>query len=119
MTVLFILPRVRFVGKAFCAYTYTIRTKPILVMNIKMNGIIKKTLCSPVIKNLFSSTSTTGIASNQLRTLWNNSRRFQVTPIASTKLFKHPSVSCNFGHCRHSHTKGTLYRNLFHHFIVI
>ena len=74
-------------------------------MNVKMNGIIRKTLCSPVIKNLFSPTSTTGIASNQLRTLWNNSRRFQVTPIASTKLFKHPSVSCNFGHCRHSHTK--------------
>lgn len=119
VTVIFILPRVRFIGKPFCAYTYTIRTKPTLVVNIKMNGIIRKTLCSPVIKNLFTTTSTTGIASNQLRTLWNDSRRIQITAIASTKLFKHPSVSCNFGYCRHSHTKGTLYRNLFHHFIVI
>lgn len=70
-----------------------------------MNGIVRNTLRSSVIKNLFSSSTSTGIAGNSLRTLWNVSRHAQITPIATVKSFKREHVFCNCGCCRSAHTK--------------
>ncbi|XP_053985200.1 complement component 1 Q subcomponent-binding protein, mitochondrial [Hylaeus volcanicus] len=72
-----------------------------------MNGIIRNTLRTSAIRNLFSSTSGTGIVNNQLRTLWNlHSRQTEVAPLSSIKAFKHHNVFCNCGCCRSVHTKG-------------
>ena len=85
-----------------------------------MNGIIKNTLRPSIIKNLFSTTSSTGITCNQLRTLWNVSRQTQITSIVPIKLFKHENVFCNYNCCRNSHSKGifNISFNLFYHLII-
>ncbi|XP_006621860.1 complement component 1 Q subcomponent-binding protein, mitochondrial [Apis dorsata] len=70
-----------------------------------MNGIIRNTLRSSIIKNLFSTMSSKGITCNQLRTLWNVSRQTQITSIVPIKLFKHQNVFCNYNCCRNSHSK--------------
>ncbi|CAL7949672.1 unnamed protein product [Xylocopa violacea] len=70
-----------------------------------MNSIVRNTLRSSLIRNLFPSASSPGIASNQLRTLWKVSGQTQITPTILTKAFKHPSPSCNCGCCRGAHTK--------------
>ncbi|KOC64698.1 Complement component 1 Q subcomponent-binding protein, mitochondrial [Habropoda laboriosa] len=71
-----------------------------------MNGIVRSTLRSSVIRNLFSSTSSTGTANNQLRTLWNvGFQQAQIAPIVSVKTFKHQNILCNCGCCRSGHTK--------------
>ncbi|XP_076392163.1 complement C1q binding protein P32 isoform X2 [Megachile rotundata] len=70
-----------------------------------MNGIIRNTLRSSVIRNFFSSTSSIG-TNNQLRTLWNAcSRQNQAIPLASTKSFEHRNTRCNYDCCRGAHTK--------------
>ncbi|CAK9822670.1 Complement component 1 Q subcomponent-binding protein, mitochondrial [Anthophora retusa] len=71
-----------------------------------MNGIVRNTLRSSVIRKLFSSTSSTGITNNQLRTLWNvGSRQAQITPIALVKSYAHQNTLCSCGCCRNAHTK--------------
>ena len=70
-----------------------------------MNGIIRNTLRSSVIRNLFSSTSSIGITNNQLRSLWNVSRQIQAVPILSVKSFQHGNNLCKCGCCRGAHTK--------------
>ncbi|XP_017883086.1 complement component 1 Q subcomponent-binding protein, mitochondrial [Ceratina calcarata] len=70
-----------------------------------MNGIVRNTLRCSVIKNLFSSSTSTGITGNSLRTLWNVSRHAQITPLATVKSFRHEHISCNCGCCRSAHTK--------------
>ncbi|XP_033324079.2 complement C1q binding protein P32 [Megalopta genalis] len=71
-----------------------------------MNGIIRNTLRSTAIKNFLSSTINTGIAKNQLRSLWKiSSRQIDLTAFASTKVLQHQHILCNCCNCRNVHTK--------------
>ncbi|XP_017757415.1 PREDICTED: complement component 1 Q subcomponent-binding protein, mitochondrial [Eufriesea mexicana] len=70
-----------------------------------MNGIIRNTLRSSIIRNSFSSISNSKIASNQSRALWNIPRQSEITCISSVKLFKLQNIFCNCSCCRNSHTK--------------
>lgn len=72
----------------------------------KMNGIIRNTLRSTAIRNLLSSTTSTGIAKNQLRTLWKiSSRQTELTAFASQNMLKHRHILCNCCNCRSAHSK--------------
>lgn len=71
-----------------------------------MYGIIKNTLRSSVIRNVFPSTTKISTTNNQLRTLWNAcSRQSQTIPLASAKSFEQRNTLCNYGCCRSAHTK--------------
>ncbi|XP_076637683.1 complement C1q binding protein P32 [Colletes latitarsis] len=71
-----------------------------------MNNIVRNTLRTSTIRNLFSSTSSARIANNQLRALWNAcSRQTEATPLVSAKAFRHQTDFCNCGCCRGVHTK--------------
>ncbi|XP_031833609.1 complement C1q binding protein P32 [Nomia melanderi] len=70
-----------------------------------MNGIIRNTLRSAIVRNFISSSSRTGVAKNQLRSLWRVcSRQTELTTFGVTKT-KHQHFLCNCNSCRGSHTK--------------